>query len=309
MTPWWRRRSPVGGRTESDGNAAYRLLPDGRISGPMPWVIAIMALLTVLALALGLTIVSGQARTGATLERLATVQILAADARARNIESDRAARRLAMLDAVVDIRVVPPDEVEALLAPWLGEDVANSGIPLPALVDVTLARPADPAMIATLQAELAEVAPSARIEAQGGWLAPVVRFGNTLIVVAAGLILLLGAALSAVVVLAVRASFDSNRATIEVMHHLGATDLQIARLFQRRLAIDALFGGLVGLGGGVTVLILHDRQLTDLGAQLLGGGGLDWPAWVAIGLVPLLIVALAVAVARITILRALGRIL
>ena len=31
------------------------------------------------------------------------------------------------------------------------------------------------------------------------------------------------------------------------MHLLGATDVQIARLFQRRIALDALFGGLIGL--------------------------------------------------------------
>ena len=44
-------------------------------------------------------------------------------------------------------------------------------------------------------------------------------------------------------------ALDTHRDTIEVIHMLGATDIQIARLFQRRIALDALLGGLVGTAG------------------------------------------------------------
>ena len=53
-------------------------------------------------------------------------------------------------------------------------------------------------------------------------------------------------ATAAVVVLAARAGLETHRATIEVMHMLGSTDVQVARLFQRRIALDAAFGGVVG---------------------------------------------------------------
>ena len=58
-------------------------------------------------------------------------------------------------------------------------------------------------------------------------------------------------ATAATVVLAARAALDTHRGTIEMLHLMGATDVQVARLFQRRIALDALFGGLVGfiLGG------------------------------------------------------------
>ena len=46
--------------------------------------------------------------------------------------------------------------------------------------------------------------------------------------------------------LAARAGLDTHRDTIEVLHMLGSTDLQVARLFQRRIAFDTLLGGAVG---------------------------------------------------------------
>lgn len=308
--PRWRnliRSEPRGGGEAA--KATRRLLPEGRLAGPMPWVLAIMTFLTVLATAAGGTILAGQARLGAAIARDVTVQILAADESARRIETDRAAARLENLQGVQSVRVAPPAEVEALVAPWLGSQAGSAGLPLPGLIDVTLDRAADAAAIETLGVELAIVAPSARVEAQAGWLAPVTQFARSLALLAAGLVLLLATALVAVVVLAVRASFDANRATIEIMHHLGATDTQVARLFQRRLAADALFGGLVGLGAAALVLLLLARQAAEVQSQLLAGSRLGMTGWLTLVLVPLAVTAIAGLVARATVLRALGRLL
>ena len=58
---------------------AAHLLPDARLGGPMPWVIAIMVALTTLAAgaALALPICAGNARSA--LDGGATVQIVSAD--------------------------------------------------------------------------------------------------------------------------------------------------------------------------------------------------------------------------------------
>jgi len=42
--------------------ARHRLLPEGRVAGPMPWVIAIMMFLTVLAAAAGLGLAGAASR-------------------------------------------------------------------------------------------------------------------------------------------------------------------------------------------------------------------------------------------------------
>jgi cell division transport system permease protein len=43
--------------------------------------------------------------------------------------------------------------------------------------------------------------------------------------------------------LAARGALDTHRATIDVMHGIGAEDQQLVRLFVRQIAIDALSGG------------------------------------------------------------------
>ena len=88
---------------------------------------------------------------------------------------------------------------------------------------------------------------------------------------------------------------------------MGATDVQVARLFQRRIALDALFGGLVGFILAALVLIGIGERVSALGSELLGSASVPAPAWgVLVGL-PLFGVLLAMLVARLTILRALGR--
>ena len=58
------------------GAADRRLLPEGRLAGPMPWVIAIMMFLTVLAAAAGLGLGGAAASLGQDLGGRLTVQIL-----------------------------------------------------------------------------------------------------------------------------------------------------------------------------------------------------------------------------------------
>ena len=77
-------------------------------------------------------------------------------------------------------------------------------------------------------------------------------------------------ATAATVVLAARAALDTHRGTIEILHLMGATDVQVARLFQRRIALDALFGGLIGFILAALVLIGIGERVSALGSELLG---------------------------------------
>jgi cell division transport system permease protein len=94
-----------------------------------------------------------------------------------------------------------------------------------------------------------------------------------------------------------------------VLHLMGATDVQVARLFQRRIALDALFGGIVGFLAGTIVLLLIGNRVGALGSELLGSAGLPLLSWLMLFTLPVAGVFLAMLVARATILRALGRLL
>ena len=161
----------------------------------------------------------------------------------------------------------------------------------------------------TIRASLAGVAPSARVDDNAQWLAPLASLIGALKWLAAGLVLLMVGATAATVVLAARAALDTHRNTIEILHMMGATDVQVARLFQRRIALDALFGSLVGLVAAFGTIVLIGSRVSALGSELLGSAELPDSAWMILLALPVAGVALAMLVARLTILRALGRLL
>jgi cell division transport system permease protein len=105
-------------------------------------------------------------------------------------------------------------------------------------------------------------------------------------------------------VLAARGALDTHRFTIEVMHGIGATDLQVTRLFQRKIAIDAFIGSIAGGVAAAIVLILLAGGAAFAG-ELTGGATLNFVDLIILALLPLLLTALATWVGRIAVLRAL----
>ena len=184
-----------------------------------------------------------------------------------------------------------------------------NAIPTPALIDLRLRGEVTPERLADLRASLASVAPAARIDAQASWLAPVFGAISSLQYLAIGLVLLLAATSAAAVWLAARSALGANRDTIEVIHHLGGTDGQIAAIFQRSIALDALAGGTAGLLAALGAILLLGQQFADLGSGLVEGGGLGPGDWLAIAAVPFAGVLLAMLTARVTVISALRQLL
>lgn len=261
----------------------------------MTAVMGIMLFLTVLAAALGLGTLAAATALDRQLAGRVTVQVVDGDPAAR----DRAARRVAALlrrhPDVARVEPVPPAELQRLIEPWLGEEAGSGALPVPALIDVDLRRDDAAARVA---AAVERAAPSARVDRHEEWMSPVSRFMDLLTGLAAALVALVVAATLAVVALAVRSGLEAHRATIQVMHMLGSTDVQVARIFQRRIALDAALGG--GAGGLLALLVvwLLGRQLGALGSELIGSATLGRNDWIALALLPVLFIALASLAAR-----------
>ncbi len=288
-----------------------RLLPQARLSGPMPWVIAIMIALSVVAAASALSLRNLAQTASAELEGGVTVQIVNASPDERNRQAEQALNVLRKTPGITEASRVEQDELNRLVEPWLGTRTGDEieALPIPALIDVRLAGPADTANIAKIRQILGKAAPSARVDAQSSWLAPVFAAIGALQWMAAGLIALLAFATASAVLLAARAAIGANRETIEIMHMLGATDGQIAKLFQRSVAVDAVMGGLVGLACGIAAILVLGREFSALGSGMMLAGELLTTDWVTIAAVPLGGVVLAVLTTRLTVLNTLGKML
>ena len=277
--------------------AERRLIPGGRLQGPTPYVIAIMMFVMVVIAASGLALGSSARLVAAGVDNRYSIEI--ADGAAK------AAKAQALLVAspgVIAVRPVNETEMRKILQRWLGPAGAASDLPLPAIIDVDLA-PGAP--VATIAANIERQVPGARFVAHKDSLGPVLAAVRSLSWLALILVLLIALATAAAVVLAARGTLDTHRATIDVLHGIGATDDQVARLFQRKIALDALTGGTAGaVAAGVVLLLIAGGGSTWL-ADLTGGPLLGARDVLLLALLPLAGTVLATIVARMAVLKAL----
>jgi cell division transport system permease protein len=274
----------------------------------MVWIIAIMLFLTVLGAALGLATRNAASGLENQLAGRATVQIVTGDPARRQAEADRVLGALRRLDDVRGATPVDRGELAALLRPWLGDAGADPDLPVPTMIDLELAD-GEPAALARVRAAVTKIAPAARVDTHEAWMTPVADFLDLIVLIAAVLVILLAGATAAVVVLAARAGLEAHRQTIEIMHMLGSTDVQVARLFQRRIARDAAIGAVIGGLAALAMLLLISAQAAGLGSELLGQATLGPLGWATLALLPVAFVLLAALAARLAITRTLERVL
>lgn len=283
------------------GRAAARLLPPQRLTGPIPWVIAILIALVVIAAAGGLALRNLSNAASSSLASALSVQVIEPNPDLRADRSAAAVKVLTALPGVTAVRAVPEAELVAMLEPWLGEGASSGDVPIPALIDVELAASAGPAEVARVAAAVKAEVPGARVDAQGDFLRPVNDALAALQWLALGLVALVALATAAAVWLAARNAFASARDTVEIMHLLGASERQITAVFLRDVLREAVLGAVLGAGLGAAAVWLLGQQFAALGSGMVSGGGLMLADWLVIGAVPLAGVLLAGLTARITI--------
>ncbi|RXD03240.1 permease [Sphingomonas sp. UV9] len=294
--------------SKARSSAERRVLDEAGGLRAMTWVMAIMLFLTMLAAALGLATAGAARLLDRQLAGRLTVQIVDGDPVRRDVAAARVLAALRKMPAVARAMPVDRAELTRLLQPWLGSDGADPQLPVPAMIDVDLAAQ-DEAAATRVAAMVRRLNPTVRVDRHESWMSPVNDVMRSLTFLALALVLLMASATAAVVVLAARAGLETHRATIAVMHMLGSTDLQVARLFQRRIALDATIGGVGGGVGALLVVAFIGIRLHGLGSELLGGVTLGGVDWVVLALLPIAFVILATLAARVTIVRALRHIL
>lgn len=290
-------------------NPTDRLLPEGRLGGPMPWVVAIMVFLTMLAAAGGLVLGGLAQALGGAVEGRLTVQIPGDDAKGQGAATGAVARRLTGIAGVTAVRIVPRERLLDQLRPWLGADLGDAGLPVPALIDVDVAAPQARAddLRRAIASAAADAAPGARLVAHADFLAPLARFVRSVVAGAIAVVGLMAIATAATVVLAARGALAAHRSTIEVMHMLGATDQQVTRLFQRRLTLDVAFGAALGLVVAAVVAYATARAIAQLGGDMVAGLTLPFWSWLLLPMLAALFILIARVAARIALSRSLAR--
>jgi cell division transport system permease protein len=286
-----------------------RLIPDGRFAGVMPWVMVIMVFLTVLACAGALLFVNAAGRGGTELAREATVQIMATDPAQRTHQQGSVTKMLQAYPGLVEVNALPQGEALELLGPALGDAIQEADLPVPAIIDLRFATPPSKTEIEKLRRKIKTISPGALVSGNASWLEPFFDLMQTLLLLSGAIVLFLLLATAATVALAVRGALNTHRSTIEIMHMMGATDMQAARLFQRRVALDALFGGLIGVALAIMVMFMLGARMDALAPALVGDSGFPVYGWPILAAIPLAVTGLAMLMARWTVLSALKKML
>ena len=274
-----------------------RLLGATSRRAPTPWVIAIMSFSIMLIAASGLALANTAGVLSRSIEARYVVEVPAGTS-----NLDRMLGAVRSSPGVTSADPVPESRMRDMLERWLGPAAQSRDLPVPALINFDAAAGVN---LSALQQRAQAIAPGARISAHRESVAPLLHSLVLLEGVAFGLVLLLSAAAAAAVVLAARGALDTHRFTIEVMHGIGATDLQVTHLFQRKIAIDAFIGSIAGAFAAAVILVLLASGAAFAG-ELTGGATLTLVDLLILALLPLLLTALATFVARAAVLRALS---
>jgi cell division transport system permease protein len=273
-----------------------RLLGGAPMRGPTPWVIAIMSFSILIIAASGLVLANSAETLGRAIQARYSVELPGGGGDIETLlNAVRSSPGVASADAV------PEKDMRRTLARWLGPAADSPELPVPALVNFDL-KPG--ASLAAVQRQVLAVAPEAQIVAHRESVGPLLHSLHVLQWVAFGLVLLLSGAAAAAVVLAARGAIDTDRFTIEVMHGVGATDVQVTNLFQRRIAIDAFAGSITGAVAAALVLLLLASGAAFAG-ELAGGAVLHPLDLLLLLALPLALTILATWVARTAVLAAL----
>lgn len=276
-----------------------RLLPEQKRRAA-PWIVGLMTFVSLVVGAMGLAVLGAVGDLRSASEGRMSLQVAGPVAQAARAEAlVRAAPE------VVAVERVPEEELRGELTRWLGPAADSLDLPLPHLAEITLRSQADGAVLAR---RLESQVPEARLVPYSEELAPLLGSLEALSLLVVGLLLVLAFAMAAAVTLAARSALDANRTTLDIFHGIGATDAQLLSLLQRRIALDALVGGVIGGLAAAAVLVLALLPARGLLGSLGGGALLGTSDLLLLLALPIVQALLATLVARWTLRKALAAI-
>ena len=233
-----------------------------------------------------------------------TIQIPAMPAESEDKENtartDRAITALTALANVESVRVLTNQEMDALLAPWLGEGIATGGLPLHALIDVALSEDSIDDLDHLRETVIA-VVPDAIIDDHRRWFEHLIDLTEGFRLLTLGVAFVVTTALALTIVYATRASLAEFKEVISVIHLIGARDMYVAVQFAKRTLVAAFKGCAGWLAAGAFALLTIGWLARNVESGFLPDVNLGFLFWASIPLVALFAAILAMVTAYITV--------
>jgi cell division transport system permease protein len=296
-------------RAETLIRPAAPIVPDRSIAGrSLMAVVAIMTFLSAVT-AGGVQLISAAASDwGAQVAREVTIQLRPREGVDMEAEIAKAVTVARGFRGVSDVVAYSREETESMLAPWLGEGLDLSDLPVPRLVVVRLDGGETPDFNRMRQA-LTERVSGATLDDHQFWIGRLAAMAHGIVAAGLAVLVLMVAATALSVVFATRGAMAGNREVVEVLHFIGAHDGFIANEFQRHFLGLGLKGGL--MGGAAAALVFSLAHLFagpvagaaggDQIEALFGSFSIGWQGYAAILAAGALIAAITGITSRFTV--------
>lgn len=283
------------------------IVPAGSVTGrSLTLVVTIMCFLA--CLTAGAVYMINQS-AAAWLKDIASEVTVQIEPRER-ADTDRLVKEVtALLVAQPGIRSVRPlstEESTALIEPWLGQSEALKSLPIPRLIAIELDRVSPPDFTA-LRHRLATDFKGVVLDDHRQWQQQIRTITRSFALGGLAILMLVGAATTAIIISATRSAMASNREIVEVLHFVGATDRFIAREFEKHFLSLGIRAGLVGAVSAMLVFFLMPSVMELLGGgtvtiaelrRMIGSGSLDGPGYILLATVVVVVAALCMLTSR-----------
>ncbi|MTI44042.1 cell division transport system permease protein [Roseibium hamelinense] len=185
------------------------------------------------------------------LVREITVQIRPAEGVDMLREIDKAVALTQEFPGIGSVRALSDAETRELLQPWLGSGLELETLPVPRLIQITVADPAS-LRLSNLKQKIESEVAGASLDDHSVWTSRLSAMAGAVVAGGIAIMILVLGSMVLSVVFATQAAMAGNKDVVSVLHFVGAEDSFIAREFQRHFLMLGLKGG---VSGGIAAII------------------------------------------------------
>ncbi len=216
-----------------------------------PWMCWLMVFISTFICGGGMLIYNSLTGWQRGVSESLTVQINTYDEEGRDRgelvlqDVEKALSILRTTPGVIGASVLSDAQMNDLMAPWVGADVAVTSLPVPKLIDVAIDAD-NPPFLEQLKADLSAHVPSATMDSHRIWLSELVQLSNHILKLIIFVLILLATTTGFTVAYTTRSTLKIHEGVIKLVHMMGAKDLYITEKYALLNAKYALFGSILG---------------------------------------------------------------
>ena len=272
----------------------------------MPWIMAVMVFLLSLSLTFAFAMKSAMKEWNTSLTATITIQIptpslVDSKSDSADLRVKKIVEYLNSVEGIKNIMPVDPKESIDLLETWLGQGNIRRELPVPRLIDFTVADNAE-LDLNDLEDRIESLVPGATLDDHKMWIDELLSFGSKLLAAAYMVAAVIATAAFLMIIFATRSGLVTHHRTIELLHIMGARNTYIAKQFARNAFWLGLLGGLVGLGAASLVMLGLSQAFADVVQGLLPDWHVSMQGMVIVAILPILSGVVAMMTAWTTVL-------